>query len=125
MGFVEKYSSEEVQIHGHETSDEKHVSSLGRFFDFLKSLSNNEYSFFSFLFFPIFIFSNALSVDGRVVVQREQAAHFRYLMLNPLVNFQSIIDEAHSVVLCGGTMQVRFTDLSALGSIVPFISPAI
>lgn len=65
-------------------------SSLGRFKDFLAALSRGADS------------------DGRVVVTHSvdaTEAGFRYLMLNPAVHFQEVVDSARAVILCGGTMQ--------------------
>jgi len=46
--------------------------------------------------------------DGRVVLWRDaddDAWHAKFIVLNPAVHFQQVVDEAHAVVLVGGTMQ--------------------
>jgi chromosome transmission fidelity protein 1 len=90
-GFIEKYQSNEVQANVEQPAQQTLTqTSLGKFKDFLIALSNGA------------------DRDGRVVVTTAadpSEACFRYLMLNPLVHFQEIVDQARSVVLCGGTMQ--------------------
>ncbi|CAK9011933.1 ATP-dependent DNA helicase DDX11 (DEAD/H-box protein 11) [Durusdinium trenchii] len=44
--------------------------------------------------------------DGQVLVVRDGAAsRMKFLMLNPGTYFRQIVDEAHSVILAGGTMK--------------------
>jgi chromosome transmission fidelity protein 1 len=115
-GFLEKFSPQEVSstAAGKETevSETKALSpSLGRFQEFISGLSCGE------------------DRDGRIVVTRlaasssvpassssspslntlpqsaADALSFRYVLLNPAIHFQEIVNEARAVILCGGTMQ--------------------
>ncbi|XP_010521523.1 PREDICTED: ATP-dependent DNA helicase DDX11 [Tarenaya hassleriana] len=43
--------------------------------------------------------------DGRIIISRQQGGHLKYVMLTGEKIFSEIVDQAHAVVLAGGTLQ--------------------
>ena len=93
-GFVEKKaapalpegSSPAKESAGADIS--KHMSPLSIVQTFLSALLNSD-------------------SDGRVRIQKtsDGAVYLKYIMLNPAIHFKSIVKNARSIVLAGGTMQ--------------------
>lgn len=88
LGFTKKYinklSQEEVDA---DEEISRHVSPLMVVDNFIYTLSNQD-------------------KDGRVLIYEENKnVHFKYLLLNPSNSFKSIVDEARTVVLAGGTLE--------------------
>lgn len=69
----------------------RNISALAPFASFLDSLNNAD-------------------KDGRIVVDLSGTSPaVRFLMLNPAVHFKEIVDQAHAVVLAGGSWRCRAT----------------
>lgn len=77
----------------------KHISCMSIVETFLKCLTSSE-------------------TEGRVVIELassdtddsdircyDKMARFRYLLLDPSIQFSNVLDEAHSIILAGGTLQ--------------------
>ncbi|GAB5355246.1 hypothetical protein AAMO2058_000189300 [Amorphochlora amoebiformis] len=106
-GFLDYIQTEQKENASNSTEPSKHtekgqkaqnsplqLSVLGRIKSFLESLTN-------------------FDDDGRVYVERKEgpegkiseASSMRFVMLNPGVSFQGIVEHAQTVVLIGGTMK--------------------
>lgn len=88
------YLQKEKNSH-HENFDDpnfvsKHISSMSIIESFLKCLTSSE-------------------KEGRVVIDAKtdevSSCCLKYLLLDPSTEFQNVMDEAHSIVLAGGTLQ--------------------
>ncbi|ORX45561.1 DNA repair helicase [Piromyces finnis] len=88
LGFTKKYINKIIQEEDDENEGfSRHVSPLMVVENFIFTLSNQD-------------------KDGRILVYEEnKAVVFKYLLLNPSNSFKSIVDEARTVVLAGGTLE--------------------
>ena len=85
-GFAAKHlAPNEVELHGKGSDNPRPRSSLQSVYNFLDALLNAD-------------------SNGKILVLQKEKK-LKFLMLNAAVHFRSIVDEAHSVVLAGGTMQ--------------------
>ncbi|XP_031550335.1 ATP-dependent DNA helicase DDX11-like [Actinia tenebrosa] len=91
-GFVDKYRPQEVfqeSSQSDEPSYQSFTSPMHFIENFLEALTNAD-------------------VDGRVVVNRQDrvsTSSIKFLLLNPAVNFNSVVQESKAVIVAGGTMQ--------------------
>ena len=56
--------------------------------------------------------------EAKVAADPEQSS-FKFLLLNPAVHFKQVVDEAHSIILAGGTMEPVSEMISQLFPHVP------
>ena len=85
-GFAAKFlSPNEVEVHKKGQENPRPRSSLQTVSNFLDALLNAD-------------------ANGKILVMPSEGK-LKFLMLNAAVHFQEIVDDAHAVVLAGGTMQ--------------------
>ncbi|XP_012940455.1 ATP-dependent DNA helicase DDX11, partial [Aplysia californica] len=122
-GFVEKYQDSEVNA---DEEPKSAVSGLTKFLQDIQASTQKESSAVSeacgkpdpqksgYMSSPLMQIESFLEAltnadqDGRVVVNKLAklgASSLKFLMLNPAVHFVSVLREARSVVVAGGTMQ--------------------
>lgn len=121
-GFVEKYPEAEIKM---TKTNESPVSGLTKFLQEIKSTKDKTktmetipeqsqqvpQSTLSSPLMQIESFLDALTnadQNGRIVINKQPKvglSSLKFLMLNPAVHFVSILQEARSVIVAGGTMQ--------------------
>jgi chromosome transmission fidelity protein 1 len=95
-GYNERFPAVELHNNTEQTSNQpyesKHRPALGQVHHFMLALTNPD-------------------TDGRILVTRQRnsallsRSTLKFLLFNPARHFKELVDEAHAVVLVGGTMQ--------------------
>ncbi|KAK6172332.1 hypothetical protein SNE40_016013 [Patella caerulea] len=130
-GFIEKYA--DTEVHSSAFKKESNLSGVKKFLNEIKQKTepsvesvvsdkpvSGTHSFdnMSSPLMHIESFLEALTncdKDGRIVVNKQgllSQSSLKFLLLNPAVHFSSIVEQARSIIVAGGTMQPisEFTD---------------